>query len=486
MAWLIGLLTEQGVFPVHGKPKGVMLNAVKYLFCGIVLSQYAFGDMAANPLSSDMLSEVTQCFERKKSPEELITGWKWGQIKRAFMFKTQDMMGNQGNLNYILAACPAGARTKGFLCFELFPHVSVYDLDDQDTPYLMLGLQRSHTSKQFSLVFMSCAKSSVLYPDILKFFKLEEPSCEDVKKKQPSQYWETVAHHRDAVDEVNHIDDQFIRWREFNPELDWVFRFNQGKCTGVMLRRREPSFSSGVPISPEETVGHLDLRELTDKLLWISDYQIRQFQNESQERLANRKTDPKTNTDNEHWDRRRLDAFNHFMEKYKANRVYVQKLGLQSVGVVKTPLSERFGAPWPEFSYFVSKKYGLILRSKAFSGGFIDRERVESFVLRTDGMAGDENVLLPHGLDIKPYLNEYPTTGVLYEHVRTDKRARIIVQPYIAYLYCDKKLVMVLVCNNKDGPVDRGWSLQRGYYCYEGMPEYYWPVSRGYCPLDVR
>jgi hypothetical protein len=314
---------------------------------------------------------------------------------------------------------------------------------------------------------------------------LEEPSCEDAKKNHPSQYWETIVHHSDAIAEMNHIDDQFIRWKEFNSELDWVFRFNQGNCTGVMLRRREPTLSSDEPISPEKTVEHLDLREFTDKFIWISDYQIRQFEIETQEGLASRKADPKRSTDNERRDRLRLDAFDQFMEKYKANRVHVQKLGLQSLGIVKTPLCERFGAPWPEFGYFVSKKSGLVLRSNAFSGGYIARERVDSFVLNTEGMTKDTSVLLPYGLDIKQYQNEYPATGVLYEHVRTDKRARIIIQPYIAYLYHDKKLVMVLVCNNKKGPADHGWSLQRGYYCYEGMPEYFWPVSRGYCPLAV-
>lgn len=157
----------------------------------------------------------------------------------------------------------------------------------------------------------------------------------------------------------------------------------------------------------------------------------------------------------------------------------------QSAGTIKTPLCEHFDAPWPEFGYFVSRKYGLVLRSYVFAGGYIPRERIESFVLNTDRMTENTNIILPHGLDIRPYLNKYPNTGVLYEHVRADNRVRMIVCPYIAYLYQEKKLVKILVCSDKNGPADHGWSLLRGYYCYEEMPEYYWPVSRGYYPVGT-
>lgn len=462
-----------------------MLNALKYLFCGVALSQYAFCNTPASPPSSEMLSEVMRCFEEKRSPEELIRGWKYGQIRRAFVFKTQDITGVQGSLDYIFATCPADAQTSGFLSHGYFPDVFLDDLGDLDSQYFTFGLQRPLTHKRFSLVFISCAKSSVLYPDFLKFFKLEEPSCEEVKKKQPSQYWETDVRQRDAFGEMNPIDDQFIRWKEHSSELDWVFRFNRGKCAGVLLRRREPRFSD-VPVSSEEAFGHLDLREFTDKFVWVSDCQVARFHRETNEISSTEKQRDKKDAPNKiDLSRRRLDAFNHFTEKYRANGVYVQNVGLQSTGTVKTPLCEHFGAPWPEFGYFVSKKHGVVLRSHVFTGGYIPRERVESFVLNTDRMTEDTSVSLPHGLDIKPYLDKYPDSGVLYEHVRADGRMRIIVCPYIAYLYQEKKLVRILVCNDKNGPVDHGWSLQRGYYCYERMPEYYWPVSRGYCPAGA-
>jgi hypothetical protein len=67
-------------------------------------------------------------------------------------------------------------------------------------------------------------------------------------------------------------------------------------------------------------------------------------------------------------------------------------------------------------------------------------------------MADEANVLLPKGLDIKPYLQTYPSANVLYEHFRLDKRSRIIVQPYVAYLYEDNRLIKVLVCTDKNGP----------------------------------
>jgi len=430
-----------------------------------------------------MLTEVMQCFEKKQSPEQMVNEWKWGHIKYAFAFICLPFKEDRQTVGQIFAACPDTVKTNFFSFFGQFPNV--YDLEGQDNPYFMFGLQRHRTDQKYSLVFMYCEKTSVMYPAFLSFFKLQEPSCNEVKEKAPNQYWETTVHDGEIFKET-HIDDQFVRWGAFNSELDWVFRFNQAKCTGVVLMARDFVQSIDVAMSTAKAEKHLDLRNLTEKFQWISDYQVARFNKETQERLSMEGQDEKVGHNNIDWNRRRLTSFADAMEKYKDNRVYIQNLGFRSLGIVETPLCEHFDAPWPEFGYFVSSKYGVVLRSIAVTRGYFNRERVDSFVLDTDGMTGDVNVLLPHGRDIKPYLNEYPTTGILYEHVRADKRARIIVQPNIAYLYHDKKLMKILVCNDKNGPVDHGWSLQRGYYCYEGMPEYYWPVSRGYCPLEVK
>lgn len=287
-----------------------MLNAAKYLFCGIVLSQCTLVNMsAADCPPVEMLPEIMRCFGKKLSPKKLITGWKHGQIKRAYVFEAQKI-NTDSSVNYILAVCPTDVRTNE-LYSECFPGVFMGDLNDRDTPYFLFGLQQLPMFEIFSLAFISCAKSSALYPDFLKFFKLEEPSCEDVKKKRPTQYWETVVRHCDNSGKMHHIDDQFIRWQEFNSDQEWVFRFNQGKCTGVMLRWREPRHLDELifqektsehldgSIVQEEASEHLDLRELTDKFVWTSSYQVDRFYRK---------------LDGSHG---RLEAFNRFKEKYK-------------------------------------------------------------------------------------------------------------------------------------------------------------------------
>jgi hypothetical protein len=152
-------------------------------------------------------------------------------------------------------------------------------------------------------------------------------------------------------------------------------------------------------------------------------------------------------------------------------------------------MSEDFDAPWRKFNYYKSTNDVAFLRSVVEERGYFNFERFDSLVLDVERMGEGAQALLPNGLDIKPYLHSYPSADVLYEHVRADGRYRIVVQPYIAYLYRDKDLTKVLVCGSKNGPADHGWSLVREWYCYEGYQcdegseWYYWPVQRAYCPL---
>jgi len=459
---------ETGMFKLFG-----------YLMLVLVFPRLLMSATLSNMVCSDMLTEFMSCFSMERSPEFMINEWKWGDINSAFTFDFRSVTLEKKNIGLIFAACPFSSNTNRIPSFfEEFPKITY--LKEQDQPYFTFGVQKNRVSGRYALAFVYCGKNSVMYPEVLNLFKLLEPSYKELQLKQPSQYWETTVHDQTCF-KYSRIDDQFSHRIALNSQLDWVFCFNRQECVGVMLMRRERMPSDDAMPKDNHSTGTLDLSKFTEEFRWVPDHQIERFNQEIQGRLALKKAGTKMDID---YDRKLIKMLDRYRVNYKDNEEYIQRLGFHSPGSVKTPVCEIFDVPWREFSYYMSTNHhGVVLRSVVDHRGYFNRERFDSFVLDVARMSEGTDILLPNGLDIKPYRHTYPSTNVLYEHVRFDKRSRIIVQPYIAYLYEDNRLIKVLVCTDKNGPPNHGWSLQRKFYCYEGIDEYYWPVPQAYCPL---
>ena len=440
-------------------------NSVFALYA--LLPLLVMGDTSTRSLCSDMLMGFKACFSGELVPEQLINGWKWGDIIFAFTLDFSHVMIENQHICSIFAVAPPSTNSH-----RVFPSLNSKwgYLNDNDHPYLMFGINTERLNKKQSLSFVYCSKNSVMYPHLLNMLNLLEPSYEEAKEKQPSQCWDSKIYEKQSFHYAR-IDDQFIHWGTLNSEIDIVYRCYQQRCMGVMLIRRDRI--SPVDWNPDgrHRMDILDLHRFAYDFKWIPDHQIERFANEITGRLAQ---DKKIYTND----------FGRCMAQCNDNNAFVRHLGFRYLGVVRTPSDQIFDVPWTKFSYYKSANNVVTLRSRVEERGSFNFEKFDSFVLNVEQMDEEAQVLLPNGLDIKPYLHSYPSENVLYEHIRFDKRYRIIVQPYIAYLYRDKSLIKILVCGNKNGPADHGWSLVRGYYCYEGMDWYYWPVSKAYSPLE--
>jgi len=451
-----------------------MIRPSRIVLLSTLLPSFVMGDTSTRLLCSSMLTDLKACFSEELAPKSLINDWKWGSIKFAFAFDFAHTVTENQNFCCIYMAGHGEVEASTEEWRAEYPKVR--DLCWYDGPrYLMFGVKTSHESKKQSLVFVYCAKTYDTYPDFLSILNLCEPSYEEVEMKHPAQCWNTTVYDKqrflNSQDEDSYIDDLFVHWGTLGSNLDVVYRFNQKKCIGVMLVPH-PTGEGSERFLWTDT---LDLSKFTEEFRWIPKHQLERFAEEMSTRLAQDKSHGF------------IYSFSRDMLNHVDNNEFVRRQGFRHLGVVSTMSAVIPDVPWTSFSYYKSANNAVTLRSKTdrSRGDIIPNfEKFDSFVLNVEGMDEGGQVLLPNGLDIKPYLHSYPSENVLYEHIRFDKRYRIIVQPYIAYLYRDKSLIKILVCGNKNGPADHGWSLVRGYYCYEGMDWYYWPVSKAYSPLE--
>ena len=438
------------------------------------------GDTSTHELCSNMLADFKACFAGELTPERLVNEWKWGDIKLTSVFDFAAVENPRSGL--IFATCPFGTDmgTKGtFSLLNDYP--KVHDIWFGDRPYLTFGIQYNHISKKHFLTFVNCSKKSDMYPYVHSVLKLSEPSSGDVRTRLPFQYWDTTVHDKQSF-QYSRIDDQFVLWDVLASAIDVVYRFNQQECIGVMLVARD---SASVVARNSEKRNHqkgtFDLSKFTENFRWIPDHQIEHFAREEVNHLAEDKPYHSVYD----FSRTFAQFFKSKMGQCESNNEFVQRLGFRHLGIVRTPVDYILDVPWADFSYYKSIDDIVILRSREAEGvGEFHLELFDSFVLNVEEIADGVQALLPNALEIKPYLHKYPATGVLYEHIRADQRSRIIVQPYIAYLYEDSKLVKILVCSDKNGPADHGWCLQRSFYANEILKGYYWPVSRAYSPLE--
>ena len=458
-----------------------MIKVIFLLACVFVPLFVAGDDTSARSVCSGMLADFKVCFSGEVAPAQLIDEWKWGSIRFAFNFNFAHVTAEDRYVCSIFAACPGSAPKETNSFFTEPPVLRNFCWYEGPPPYLMFGIKtRKEIGKQ-SLVFVYCSKQSDIYSDFIKTLNLHEPSYEEAQAKYPAQCWDTTIYdkqsflHSQDEDEGLRIDDQFIHWGILSPEIDVVHRFNRGIYFGVMLVKRDPP--SPLDEAPEihRQTGVLDLSKFTEDFTWIPKHQLERFSTRLSSLLARDKEDIAYHS---------TYTFSRVMLQHADNNGFVRSLGVRHSGIVRTMSDPIPDVPWKEFSYYKSTNGVVTLRNSiARSYGGFDLERFHSFVLDMERIDEGADILLPNGLDIKPYLHSYPSENILYEHARADKRSRIIVQPYIAYLYEDGRLVKALVCRDKNGPADHGWSLVRGYYCYEGMAWYYWPVQRAYSPL---
>ena len=308
-----------------------------------------------------------------------------------------------------------------------------------------------------------------MFPLALKHLGLCAPQREDVLSKQPSQYWETTVYDQTRF-KYFWADNQIIRWDALDLETDVFYFFIQSyrKCEGVMLLNKKsvPSESKSRKVFPDTTI--YDFSKFNEEFRWVPDHQADRFTKENIERLTHGGRDTSYLLDRD-------------MAQHKDNGDLMKRFGFRFSGILRHPQPMNYYAPWSKISYYESPSSDMTFRGVWGGRGWV--ERFDSFVLDVKNLPEEARVLLPCGLDIKPYLHSPPATGLLYEHVRYDKRARIVVQPHIAYLYEDGCLVKILVCRHEDGPPDHGWSLVRGFYFSMGTG-YFWPVPRAYSPLE--
>jgi len=437
---------------------------------------FVIGDTYIHSVCSGILTDFKACFSGELKLKQLINGWKWGDVSFAFTFDFEQTGFEPQRACTIFAASPLSENKNRVFSSTEYPKVG--DLwNHGKKPYLFFGVKENQQKESSVLVFVYCSKKSDIYPYFLNILNLNEPSYEEAQVKYPDQCWDTTIYDKQSFQHFQNtnsrIDDLFIHWDVLTSELDVVYRYNQQKCMGVMLIRRDAvSPISGNPEN-HRLEGTLDLSKLTNDFKWIPKHQLERFAEEMSARLAQDKSHGF------------IYSFSSAMLSHIDNNEFVRHQGFRYLGAVRYMSDEIPDVPWAKFSYYKSANNVITLRSRdADRRGDFNIECFDSFVLNVEGMTEEAQVLLPNGLDIKPYLHSYPSENVLYEHIRFDKRYRIIVQPYIAYLYRDKSLIKILVCGNKNGPADHGWSLVRGYYCYEGMDWYYWPVSKAYSPLE--
>jgi hypothetical protein len=106
----------------------------------------------------------------ERPPELLIKEWKWGDIYSAFTFDFKSITPEKKNVGLIFAACPFSSNTNRISSFfEEFPKIT--RLEEQDQPYFMFGVKKNRISERYALTFVDCGKNSVVYPELLKFFK---------------------------------------------------------------------------------------------------------------------------------------------------------------------------------------------------------------------------------------------------------------------------------------------------------------------------
>ena len=434
-------------------------------------------------LTSCMLSDFKTCFSGELTPKQLINEWRWGGINLAFVFNFAHMLPENQLLCWVFAACPSsGDRNRDFP-FKEFPRVN--DLWRENThPYLTFGVRKNQAEGKQSLSFVYCSKKSDIYRHFLNLLDLCEPSYEEARMKHPTQCWDTFVYDKEKF-QHSPIDDQFVRWDALNPEIVVVYRYNQQQCMGVMLIRRDVISPIGGTCESNRLAGTLNLSKFDETFRWIPDYKVERFAEEATNYLKTAQARGReVRIENVYF-----KPLNNLMMKYKENNELFQNQKLRHFGVMHMPSDENLNIPWKQFSYYKSFHSAVFLRSK--TEWHFEPERFDSFVLDIEKIDDGVQVLLPNGLDIKPYLRTYPVANVVYEHIRADKCSRIIVQPYIAYLYENDRLAKILVCGNKNGPADHGWCLVRNYYCYEeykcneGSEWYYWPVRRAYFPAGL-
>ena len=466
------------------------MKILKLIVAGVLLTQPVRGyDVTpTDAMCAEMLAEIKACFSGTRTVEQLLDEWKWGDIRRAFAFTFNPLAPERREICTVFGASPLSIETSAYPIKKEFLFTGSYPLfeekerlfngrsprlRDLNHCYWAFGIARPRISvRRQSLAFVYSSKRSTMYPLVLKHLGLKEPLYEEARLKQPSLCWDTVVYGEVQLEPSPH-DAQLLPWGALDAGIDVVYLFRQQNCMGVMLLNRKsiPSKGEQRNVSPSLYTAICDYHRLAEDFFWIPDRQAERFAKQ----IAG--LDPLSSR------RRNLsDLFNRSMTKHGDNGEYISRLGLRFSGCFEHPQELHLTAPWYVHSYYESPSGELVLQSLVWSpDGLV--EKLRSFVVDVSKLPEGAQVLLPYGLDIKPYLREYPTTSVLYEHIRADKRSRIIVQPYIAYLYEDDRLSKVLVCHDKNGPPDHGWSLVRELYVCEATG-YFWPVRRAYAPLE--
>lgn len=449
-----------------------MLKILNCIMIGVLLAQpvRSYDVVPTDKMCAEMLAEFRACFSGARTVEQLTSEWKWGGIRNAFGF---DFIAapERAALCMVFGACPPKFKTStypleedDFLLSGRWPFVR-----DLENCYWALGVKTDQISvRRQSLAFVYCSRRNAMYRLAHKHLGLEEPQYEDVRTKQPSLCWDTVMH-----DETQFVrsgaDVQVVPWGALNAEIDVVYLFYRRTCMGVMLLNRK-SNPKGIPrsVPPSPDTATRNFSRLDEEFRWVPEHQVEDFTKLYSMRLSQGKRDTS-------------QYFNRDIASHNDNGDLMKRLGFRFLGAFRHPNPMNYYAPWRKFYYYESPGNDITLRS--MFGGRDWIERVYSFVLDVKNLPEEARILLPYGLDIKPYLHTPPSSGVLYEHVRGDKRSRIVVQPHIAYLYEDDRLVKILVCHDKKGPRDHGWNLVRELYVCEETG-YFWPVRRAYSPLE--
>ena len=443
-----------------------MLKILIFIVTGAFLTQPVRGYdvVPTDAMCAEMLTEIKACFSGTHTVEQFTNEWKWGSVRLAYVFKFGHVAPEKREECMVLATSPVPLNTNKYYSDLLTPLPPTRS--DLKKCHWAFGVKKSRASGKQSLTFIFCPKRSAMYPLMMKHFGLQEPQYEDICSKQPSQCWATIVYSKIQF-EYSWVDDQFVREDSLHAEMDVIYLFNQQECEGVMLlgKNNVPSKDESRKVSSH--TGILDFSKFTEKFRWVPDHQIEHFANEK-ENLNPRVKERLTNL---------LDSQ---IILYKGNEEYIRHSGFRFLGEQKTP-AIHFVAPWRELSYYESLHGDTVLRSIVGIPQWL--ENFDSFVLNVSNLSGEAQILLPYGLDIRPYLHTPPSSRLLYEHVRADKRVRIVVQPHIAYLYEDNRLSKILVCNDENGPPDHGWSLVREFYVCEETG-YFWPVTRAYSPLE--
>lgn len=406
-------------------------------------------------LTTNMLSEVMLCCSDKESPNKLINKWRFGDVRFAYNFAFRKSWAEEyRKYCSIIAMCPKSPYKFAVGWFDEYPNVGYIDANDR--PYFLLGELRDYTTTPTNqvLAFIYCDRSSVIYEQFLTFYDIKKLSYKEIQNKYANQCWNTKIYSENCFTN-SYIDDQFVNIGLKKHGLSIVLRYNQDKCRGVLLMKPEfnPEISIKTKKKPQNLLS-LDFSKLSEKFRWIPLHVISEMAQQRQESTT---------------------------EQFKEQNDYLNKLGMKFNGFVNAPICVELEVPSRRYNYYSSDNQVATIISKEF--GY--REDFHSLILDITQIDSKAIIKLPYNLDIKPYLDKYPNHGILYEHIRHDNRARIIVQPYLASLYEDRKLTRILVCNHKSGPVDHGWSLVRKYYSHERMEQYFWPINKAYQPLEI-